>query len=69
MKQAKKRRFNPLDQTPTTFVEALMSMPNVGMDADFERIDAVDKLLQFMRDAPPTVIAVDLKQLKEEGRS
>jgi len=44
-------------------------MPNAGTDADFERGNAVDELLQFIRDARPTTVSLDLKELKDEGRA
>ena len=60
MKQAKKR---------PTFAEALMSMPNVGADADFARRDAVDQMLQFMRHAELTGEPFNLKEIIEDGRA
>ena len=69
MKQAKRRAFKPLGPKRMTFAEALMRMPNVGTDADFERVDAVEALLEFMHEARPMTIPIDLKQLKDEGRA
>ena len=46
-----------------------MSMPNVGTDADFAREDAVDEMLQFIRDAELTGVSFNLKQFIEEGRA
>lgn len=69
MRQAKRRTLKLLGQKRRTLVEASMAMPNVGTDADFERVQVVDALLRFMREARPNAVAVDLKQLKEEGRA
>ena len=46
-----------------------MSMPDVGTDVEFERVNAFDKQFQFMRDTRPTPIPLDLKQLKDDGRA
>ena len=43
-----------------------MSMPNVGADADFVRRDAVDQMLQFMRDAELTGAPFNLKEMIED---
>lgn len=46
-----------------------MRMPNVGTDADFARRDAVDQMLQFIRDAEPTGVTLNLKVIIENGRA
>lgn len=69
MKQAKKRPIASLGRNRPTFAEVLASMPNVGTDADFARVDAVDAMLQFMRDAQLTGASFDLKQSIEDGRA
>ena len=52
-----------------TFAEALMSMPDVGTDDDFARRDAVDKMLQFVREAELSGASFNLKQIIEDGRA
>ena len=69
MKQAKKRSIGLLIRHRPTFAMALASMPNVGVDSDFERSNAVDEMLEFMRDAQRTKASFDLKKLIEDGRS
>ena len=69
MKRARKRSIASLKRHRPTFVEALMSMPNVGTDADFERSVAVDEMLEFMRDAQRIKAPFDLKKLIEDGRA
>ena len=69
MKQAKKRPIRSLERNRPTFADALMSMHNVGADADFARRDAVDQLLQFMRDAELTGAPFNLKEMIEDGRA
>ena len=69
MKQAKKRPMRSFGRKHLTFAAALMSMPNVGTDADFAPRNAVDELLHFMRDAELTGESFNLKQIIEEGRA
>ena len=69
MKQAKKRPMRTLERNRPTFAEALVSMPNVGTDADFARRDAVDQMLQFMRDVELTGAPFNLKEIIEDGRA
>ena len=69
MKQAKKRPMRSLEPNRPTFADALMRMPTVGTDADFARRDAVDQMLQFMRDAELTGAPFNLKEIIEDGRA
>ena len=69
MKRAKKRSIGSLKRHRPTFAEVLASMPNVGTDADFERLDAVDEMLIFMRAAQRIKAPFDLKKLIEDGRA
>ena len=76
MKHAKKRISSKrqivfLGKARPSFAKLLMSMPNVGLDTDFARSNAVDEMRQFMRDraAESTKGAVDLKELLDEGRA
>jgi len=58
-----------------TFLKTLMSMPNVGKDSDFSRVeDGNDKSLaarqmQNFMATTPIVEQVDLKALIEDGRA
>ena len=64
-----------MPSTKRIFAEILQSMPNVGEDADFARVqDSTDKdfaarqMLKFMTNAP-SVEQVDLKALIDDGRA
>ena len=76
VKHAKKRksRMHPLGtigKGRPSFAKMLASMPNVGLDADFARSDAVDEMLQFMREreTESTKETFDLKELVDDGRA
>lgn len=69
MKQAKKRAIGSLKGRRPTLAKVLMSMRNVGMDADFEQSNAVDEMLEFMRRAQQTKSSFDLKKLIQDGRA
>ena len=63
-----------MPNTKPTIAEILVSMPDVGEDADFARVDDTDKMLavgqmqKFMTNAL-CVEQVDLKALIEDGRA
>lgn len=65
-----------MPKTKPSIAEILMSMPNVGADSDFARVEdsTTDKMLaarqmqKFMMGAP-SVEKVDLKALIDDGRA
>jgi len=64
-----------MPNTQPTIAKILVSMPDVGEDADFARVDdstdkmlAVGQMQKFMTSAP-CVEQVDLKSLIEDGRA
>jgi hypothetical protein len=76
VKNAKKRnsRKHPIEtlgKERPSFAKVLASMPNVGLDTDFARSNAVDEMRQFMREreAESTKESVDLKELVGDGRA
>ena len=66
-----KHSVSSLGKERPSFAQALANMPNVGLDADFARSDAVDEMLQFMREreAESAKGDIDLKELLTDGRS
>lgn len=64
-----------MPNTKPTIVETLVSMPEVGEDSDFSRVEdgkdkrlAASQMLNFMM-AAPSVEQADLKALIEDGRA
>ena len=75
MKHAKKRSsskhpIESLGKERLSFAKGLANMPNAGPDADFAQSNAVDEMLQFMRECETesTKGTVDLKELLDDGR-
>ena len=64
-----------MPNTKPTIAETLVSMPDVGEDADFARVeDSTDKKLavgqmQKLMTSAPSIEQVDLKALIEDGRA
>jgi len=64
-----------MPNTKPTLAESLMSIPDVGEDSDFARVEdgndkslAASQMLDFMTTAP-CVEQLDLKALTENGRA
>ena len=66
-----KRPVSSPGKERSSFFQALASMPNVGLDSDFSRSQAVDEMYQFMREREDesTKGNIDLKELLTDGRS
>ncbi len=76
VKHAKKRNsrkypIGSLGKERPSFAKVLASMPNVGLDTDFARSNAVDDMRQFMREreSESTKGTLDLKELLDDGRA